>query len=239
MSTDYVVHCQHVTKRYRDKYALDGLNVSIPTGGIVGILGPNGAGKSTLFQLLMGFIQPDEGNLTVINRKPGWQTNRDIAYLPDRARWFPEQTVSEALAWASRFLPGFDMAEAEELAAMMNIERETPAGGMSRGQEARLMLLLCIARRVPLVILDEPFSGIDVISRDRIVGGLIDHIGERREQTVLISTHEIYDAESLFDYAVFLDQGRVRLAGAVEQLRAEHGSMDALFRKLYAEEILP
>lgn len=234
---EVAVNCQNVSKRYHRKTALNGLNVSIPTGGIIGILGPNGSGKSTFFQLLMNVIQPDSGDITVLNRKPGWQTNRDIAYLPDRARWFPEQTARQAFEWAHRFLPGFDVKEAELLGQMMGIERDTPAGGMSRGQEARLMLLICMARRVPLVILDEPFSGIDVISRDRIVSGLIDHIGEKRDQTILISTHEIYEAESLFDYAVFLDQGRVRLAGDVEQLRAEHGSMDTLFRKLYAEEV--
>lgn len=235
MSEDQLVNCKQVSKKYRNKYALHKLNVSIPAGGIVGILGPNGSGKSTLFQLLMNFIQPDDGEITVLNQKPSWHTNRDIAYLPDRASWFPEQTASQAFEWANRFLPGFDMREAEGLAKMMDLEEDTPAGGMSRGQEARLMLLICIARRVPLVILDEPFSGIDVISRDRIVGGLIDRIDERQQQTVLISTHEIYEAESLFDYVVFLDQGRVRLAGEVEQLRAEHGSMDTLFRKLYSE----
>lgn len=237
MSEKQAVTCRHVSKRYRDKYALHELNISIPSGGIVGILGPNGSGKSTFFQLLMNFIQPDSGEISVLNRKPNWRTNREIAYLPDRGRWFPEQTASQAFEWANRFLPGFDMKEAEALAKMMNIDEDTPAGGMSRGQEARLMLLICIARRVPLVILDEPFSGIDVISRDRIVSGLIDHIDTRQAQTVLVSTHEIYEAESLFDYVVFLDQGQVRLAGEVEQLRAEHGSMDTLFRKLYAEVV--
>lgn len=236
MNEQPVVNYQSVSKQYRKKYALSDLTVSIPSGGIVGILGPNGSGKSTFFQLLMSFIQPDDGEITVLNRKPGWQTNRDIAYLPDRARWFPEQTADQAFQWANNFLPGFDMEEAEQLAKMMHIDTDTPAGGMSRGQEARLMLLICLARRVPLIILDEPFSGIDVISRDRIVGGLIDYISERPEQTVLISTHEIYEAESLFDYVIFLDQGKVKLAGQVEQLRAQHGSMDSLFRKLYAEE---
>lgn len=237
MNKERVINCQHVSKRYRNKYALNKLDVSIPAGGIVGILGPNGSGKSTFFQLLMGFIQPDAGEITVLDKKPSWQTNRDIAYLPDRASWFPEQTVQQAFEWANTFLPGFDMKEAEQLAKMMRIDVGAPTGGLSRGQEARLMLLICIARQVPLVILDEPFSGIDVISRDRIVDGLIDYIGEREQQTVLISTHEIYEAESLFDYVIFLDQGQVVLAGEVEQLRAEHGSMDTLFRKLYAEEV--
>lgn len=236
MNKEQAVNCQHVIKRYRNKYALNKLNVSIPAGGIVGILGPNGSGKSTLFQLLMGFIQPDAGEITVLNKKPSWQTNRDIAYLPDRASWFPEQTVGQAFEWANTFLPGFNMKEAAQLAKMMHIDVDTPTGGLSRGQEARLMLLICIARRVPLIILDEPFSGIDVISRDRIVGGLIDYISGRREQTVLISTHEIYEVESLFDYVIFLDHGKVVLSGEVEQLRAEYGSMETLFRKLYAEE---
>jgi ABC-2 type transport system ATP-binding protein len=136
------------------------------------------------------------------------------------------------LQWAENFLPGFDRVEAEQLAAFMKVDLDMRVGGMSRGQEARLMLILCIARQVPLIILDEPFSGIDVVSRERIIDGLIDHMSHG-DHTVLISTHEIYEAESLFDYVVFLNEGQVVLAGEADALRGQYGSMHSIVQQLY------
>ncbi|MDF2910742.1 MAG: transporter-like protein [Sporolactobacillus laevolacticus] len=93
------------------------------------------------------------------------------------------------------------------------------------------MLILCIARNVPLVVLDEPFSGIDAASRDRIMEALIEAISEK-EQTLLISTHEIHEAEGLFDDVIFFQNGHVLLSGEAEELRREYGSIDTLSRKL-------
>jgi ABC-2 type transport system ATP-binding protein len=230
--TDAAVICTEVTKQYGQKYALQQLNLTIPSGRVVGILGPNGSGKSTLFRLLTGLTRQDRGEVTVFGKRPGWKTNRDIAYLPDRARWYPDHTVKQAFQWAENFLPGFDRVEAEQLAAFMKVDLDMRVGGMSRGQEARLMLILCIARQVPLIILDEPFSGIDVVSRERIIDGLIDHMSHG-DHTVLISTHEIYEAESLFDYVVFLNEGQVVLAGEADALRGQYGSMHSIVQQLY------
>lgn len=226
------ISCNQVVKQYGKKRALDGINVTIPLNRVVGILGPNGAGKSSLFRLIMGMIQPDSGSVKVLGQQPGWETNGDISYLPDRARWFPDHTLEQAVEWAEALWPEFDRDKAERLAQAMKIEKDVPAGGMSRGQEARLMLTLCMSRNVPLIVLDEPFSGIDVVSRERIIEGLIDHLSEGK-QTILISTHEIYETESLFDHVVFLDQGKVNVTGETEHLRRQHGSMESLFKELY------
>lgn len=226
------ISCNQVVKQYGKKRALDGINLTIPLNRVVGILGPNGAGKSSLFRLIMGMIQPDSGSVKVLGQQPGWETNGDISYLPDRARWFPDHTLEQAVEWAEALWPEFDRDKAERLAQAMKIEKDVPAGGMSRGQEARLMLTLCMSRNVPLIVLDEPFSGIDVVSRERIIEGLIDHLSEGK-QTILISTHEIYETESLFDHVVFLDQGKVNVTGETEHLRRQHGSMESLFKELY------
>lgn len=231
MSNSAIV-CQNVTKQYGAKRALSELTLEIPKGRVVGILGPNGSGKSTLFRLITGLTRAEHGSIHVLGRLPGWRTNSDIAYLPDRARWYANHTVERAFSWAEQFLPGFDRATAERLAEQMHLELDMRAGGMSRGQEARLMLILCIARDVPIIILDEPFAGIDAISRERIIAGLIDHMSGG-DRTVLISTHEIYEAEALFDYAVFLDEGRVLLAGDAEQLRSQYGAIHSIQQKLY------
>lgn len=230
--TVYAVQCDNIEKKYGSKKALQDLTVSIPEHRITAVLGPNGAGKSTFFRMLAGMVAPDQGSIKVLGSKPGWETNRQVAYLPDRARWYGHQTVRNALEWGERLLPGFNRFRAEELVSTMGLDPDLKAKGMSRGQEARLMLILCVARDVPMIILDEPFAGIDLISRERIVSTLIDNLSER-QQTVLISTHEIVETESLFDYAVFMDDGRVSMAGEVEELRMQRGSMETIYRKIF------
>lgn len=234
MSEPSIIHCREVSKQYGGKYAIQNLNLSIPKGRIVGVFGPNGSGKSTLFQLLTGLVPADGGEIEVLSGKPGWRTNSELAYLPDQADWFPEQALHQAIEWGSAFLPGFDPAEAVELARLMKVDESIPASGMSKGQKNRLMMVMCLARNVPLLMMDEPFSGIDLLSREQMINGLIDRISERQDQTVLISTHEILEMESLFDHVVFMDQGQVKLSGSADQLRSEHGSMESLYRKLYS-----
>jgi ABC-2 type transport system ATP-binding protein len=229
---DDAVLCHDVCKQYGGKIALNRLNLSIPAGRVAGILGPNGSGKSTLFRLLTGVTRQDSGEVLIHQKKPGWKVNGDIAYLPDRARWYADQTALQAFDWAEQFLPGFHRQCAIDLGHFMKLEFNIPAQALSRGQEARLMLILCISRRVPLIILDEPFSGIDAMSRERIIEALIDFMSDQ-SSTILISTHELYESEALFDYAVFLNEGRVMLAEDSEVLRSKYGSMNSTMHQLY------
>jgi len=226
------VVCEQLSKRYDGKLALQEMNITIPKGTVTGILGPNGSGKSTLFRLIMGMIQPTSGKIRVLDKVPGWQLNAEIAYLPDRASWYPHQRVSDVIAWGELHLPGFNRDLALDLLDFMKIKIDMPTSGMSKGEEARMLLTLCIAREVPLLILDEPFSGIDLTSREKIISSIIDIVSQR-EQTVLISTHEIYETEALFEYVVFLEQGSVRLEGYAEELRSKHGSIENIYRQLY------
>ncbi|MFX3617687.1 MAG: ABC transporter ATP-binding protein [Sporolactobacillus sp.] len=234
--SDSVIEANQLNKHYGDKQAIADLTLSVEQGSVTAILGANGAGKSTFFRMVTGLVAPEGGELTVLGHKPGWQTNSSIAYLPDRARWYKQYTTRESLEFGEKFLPGFNKNEALRFTELMRLPLDAPVRGMSKGQEARLMLILCICRDVPLIILDEPFSGIDGASRTAIMDGLIDAISDRH-QTLVLSTHEIAEVEGLFDKVIFLSNGRVRFAGAAEDLRSEFGSIDQLARRLSEEEL--
>lgn len=224
-----VITCTNLYKRYGQRVALAGTTFEIPRGKVVGVLGPNGSGKSTLFRVIMGLTRPDSGTVHVLGKEPGWKTNAQIAYLPDRARWYQDDTVAEALGWGTTLLPHFDVERAKFLAQEMGLDLGQRVAGMSRGMEARLMVILCLARHVPLMILDEPLSGIDVVSRERITEALIAWASEE-DATILFSTHEIVETESLFDHAIFLQRGKVIQHGDTDMLRREYGSMRDILR---------
>ena len=226
------IEADRLNKSYGKKQAIKRLSAVVPQHSITAVLGPNGAGKSTFMRMIAGQAAPDDGRLTVLGRTAGRDVSRKVAYLPDRARWYAHHTVVQAAQWCERLQTGFDRERARELFDSFGLDAGMKVSGMSKGQEARLMLALCLAREAPLLVLDEPFSGIDMISREKIVGALIDAFGERM-QTVLISTHEIAETESLFDRAIFMDQGTVVLEGEAERLRAERGSLQQVYRQLF------
>jgi ABC-2 type transport system ATP-binding protein len=226
------VNLESVTKTYGSQIALDSLTLGLPEGQVTGVLGPNGAGKSTLLKVIVGLVKPDAGSITVLGSKPGWQINEQIAFLSDQCRWYGSHTVRQAIDYASAVFPHFNGERAEYLAKFMKLDYQASVKTLSRGQEARLKLIMCLARDVQLLLLDEPFSGIDLVSREKIIQGLIESFADR-QQTIVISTHEIQEAESLFDQVVFIDQGRVVLSGNAETLRQERGSLESIYRGLF------
>lgn len=115
---------------------------------------------------------------------------------------------------------------------IMDLDLAVQVSTLSKGQEARLHIILCLARRVKLVLLDEPFSGIDLLSRERIIQLIINSMIDQ-PQTILISTHEIHETEGLFDHVVFLNKGRLVLEGDAEALRQEKGSIESIYRGVF------
>lgn len=226
------IEIKYLNKFYGSKVALDDLYVTFPDGQITGLLGPNGAGKSTLFKAIVGLVKPQCGNILVFGQHPHWKLNAEIAYLPDRAKWYKTHTIKQALTYALNVLPGFDLPRALELVDLMKLELDDQVSTLSKGQEARLHIILCLARKVKLVLLDEPFSGIDLLSREQIIQTIIDSM-INQPQTILISTHEIHEAESLFDHVVFLNKGQLVLEGNAEVLRQEKGSIESIYRGLF------
>lgn len=220
-------------KEYDGKWALAGLDLHLEQGRILGLLGPNGSGKSTLLKIIAGLVKPTRGEVKLAGRVPGRQTKSDIAYLPETDCLYREMTVRGTVQYVSTFYDDWDSEKAKELLGFMELDGRTPVTTLSRGMRARLKLVLALSRRAPLMLLDEPLSGIDPKSRSRIVRAIV---GEYRPEqgSVIVSTHEVIQAEGAFDDVVFLERGRVKLAGNAEDLRSQHGkSLEALFEEVY------
>ncbi|MDN5347917.1 MAG: type transport system ATP-binding protein [Clostridia bacterium] len=227
-----VVEAVNLSKRYGRTWALRGVNLVIEEGMVVGLLGPNGSGKSTFLRLLAGLSHPSGGEVKVLGERPGLATKKQVAFVPEIDHLYRWMRVRDTLDFQAGFYADFDPARGEELLTFMNLDPGARVYNLSKGQRARLKLMLALARQARLVLLDEPFSGIDPPSRERILQGIL--MAYRQDRTVIISTHLVGEVEKLFDQVVFLSQGEVFLAGEAESLRAERGkSIDEIFREEY------
>lgn len=221
-------------KKYPGTEALKGIDLTLPTGEIWGLLGPNGSGKSTLLKCVVGLLQADRGTIEIFGKKPSRLTKAQIAFVPEIDNLYRWMTVQEAIDFISTFYDDWEPQRVPELLDFMRLDPEKKVSSLSKGMRARLKLILTLARTAPLVLLDEPFSGIDPSSRDRIVEGIVREF-KSEEQTMIISTHAVGDTEQLFDSVVFLDEGTVNLQGNAEDLRVRYGkSINDLFKEVFA-----
>lgn len=226
------IEVRALCKRYGRTWALRGIDFRLEEGMVLGLLGPNGSGKSTLLRILAGVGRPTSGEVRVLGQAPGRATKARVAFVPEVEHIYRWMRVADALKFQEGFFADFRPARALELLEFMGLDQAAPVGSLSRGQRARLKLVLALARDARLVLLDEPFAGIDPPSRERILQGLLR--AYREDRTMVIATHVVGEAEKLFDRVVFLSRGEVFLSGEAEELRQRHGkSIEQIFREGY------
>ncbi|HEY8417724.1 MAG TPA: ABC transporter ATP-binding protein [Limnochordales bacterium] len=223
-----------VTKRFGRVRALDELSVTIREGTILGLLGPNGSGKSTMLKLIAGLYRPDAGAVTIDGEAPSPRTKAKVAYLPEIDHLYGWMTVRQILDYVSSFYADWDKAREAELLKFMGLDGAARVSRLSKGMRARLKIVVAMSRNAPLILLDEPLSGIDPPSRSRVLSAIVSEFREDK-QTVVMSTHDVAESENLFADVLFLKAGKVALMGDAEQLREERGkSIRDLFEEVYA-----
>lgn len=222
----------NVTKKYRRIDALHNFSVSAQSGRVLGLLGANGAGKSTLLRLVAGIAHPSHGQVRVFGQPVGQATLASVAYSPEEDHLYPHLTVAETIRFFAGVFPGFAPTTAMHLNEMLQVPVDSRIGHLSRGMRGRIKLALAFARQAPLVLLDEPFAGIDVASRARITEALLQY--ERPEgTTVVLSTHQVGEVELLLDDVMIISHGEVVYNGEAEALRASRGkSVEAVLREV-------
>ena len=229
-----LVEIRNLTKVYEKKRtALDGLNLVIPRGKIVGLLGPNGSGKTTLIKILNGLLVPTGGQVLINGLAPGAQTKARISYLPERTYFQNSMRVKELLEYFADFYEDFRMERAREMLLSLHINENDRIKTLSKGTREKVQLILVMSRDADLYVLDEPIAGVDPAARDYIIKTIIKNYTEKA--TVLLSTHLISDIENILDEVIFIREGRLLLQTTVEEIREVKGkSVDSYFREVFA-----
>lgn len=216
-----MIEFDHVSKRFGSVQALDQVNLQFGPGKVIGLFGPNGAGKSTTMKMIAGLNQPDKGHILVDGLNPR-QSRDKVAFLPEIDYLYGWWTLKQAAGFIRSFYSDWDQESYLQLLGSLNLQEDMKIGKISKGQRAKCKLLLTVSRHAPYLLLDEPLSGIDLLTREMIIDTLSRNI-RSSEQTIIISTHEIDDVENLVDEVFFIDQGRIIVSGATEDLKIARG----------------
>ena len=215
------IEARGLRKTYGSTVALDGIDLRVEEGRILGLIGPNGAGKTTALNAILG-LTPYQGDLTVLGRNP-WtereQLMRDVCFIADVAvlpRWIK---VTQALDYVEGVHPRFDRAKAEGFLAKTTIKRNSRVRELSKGMVAQLHLALVMAIDARLLVLDEPTLGLDILYRKQFYDSLLNDYFDR-SRTILVTTHQVEEIQDVLTDLMFIDRGRIVLSYSMEELES-------------------
>ena len=227
-----LLRCVNLTKKYANVTALDGVNLTVESGKIIGLLGPNGSGKTTLIKLANDLLKPTMGEIFVCGEKPGVLSKSRVAYLPDNNFLNNWMTIEQIVNYFCDFYSDFRRDLAYSMLEKLGINPSVKLKTLSKGNKEKVSLILVMSRNASLYILDEPIAGVDPATRDYIISTIINNYNP--ESSVIISTHLISDIEQVLDEVIFINRGHVVLQKSVDEIREENGmSVDALFREVF------
>ncbi len=218
----YAVEGRGLVKRFGSFHAVDGIDIAVPPGSIYGILGPNGAGKTTLLRTLLGIIDPDAGARTLLGEDAPLKAARRVGYLPEERGLYPAMKAAEAIAFMGA-LRGLKLAEGRKRARVLLEEHglgasaDKPIRTLSKGMAQTVQLLGTIVHGPRLIVLDEPFSGLDAINQGKLE--LLIRAQAADGVTILFSTHVIAHAERLCERIAIVARGKIRFEGSVSEAR--------------------
>lgn len=230
--SDIILEARDLTKSYGPKTALNGLNLTLEKGKIIGLLGPNGSCKSTFIKLCNGILQPTKGEILIGGHEVGVETKKIVSYLPERTYLDDNMSPVQMINFFSDFYEDFDADKAFDMLSSLKVNPKDKMKTMSKGTKEKVQLILVMSRQAKLYMLDEPIGGVDPAARDYILRTIISNYNP--EASVIISTHLITDIEQVLDEVIFIQNGDLKLHKTVDEIRSIEGkSVDALFREVF------
>jgi ABC-2 type transport system ATP-binding protein len=219
--SDSVLIFENVVRRFGRNVALDGVDLEVRPGSIVGLIGRNGAGKTTSLRLAHGLLHPDKGRIRLLGFDPtsdGLKVRSRVSLLSEEASLYPWMRIGQIMELASALHPSWDQGQADALLKKLELDPEARIKTLSRGTRAKVALLLSAACRPDLMLLDDPTAGLDPLVRREILEGILGAVSEEGG-AVLYASHLVQDIERVADRIAVLDNGRLVLEGSLEEIK--------------------
>jgi ABC-2 type transport system ATP-binding protein len=227
----YAIETQHLSRHFGRTEAVHDLTLNVPTGSIFALVGPNGAGKTTTIKTLMNLWQPTSGSARVLGRDSrslGPATLQRIGYVSENQELHEWMTVTQLMAYCAPFYPGWDAGFATALGRQLAVPLDKPLKSCSRGTRMKAALLVSLAYRPELLIMDEPFGGLDALVREEFSTGILEAVGGDRPWTVFVSSHDIDEVERLADWVGTINEGRLVFAEPVASVMARFQQVEVM-----------
>jgi len=230
---DAVITVSNLVKRFgKQEPAVNDLSLTVPPGTVYGLIGRNGAGKTTALRILMGLLRPDRGAAHVLGY-PLWDApasvKERVTYVSQEQQLYGGMTVSQLSAYLAHFYTRWDNAYLHQLAERFQLPVDQPVFSLSGGQRRQVAILLALAPRPDVVLMDEPAAGLDPIARRQLIEELVDCLSDRPEMTVILSTHIIADIERLAEHVGIMDKGRLVASSRLDDLQARTRRVQVIF----------
>jgi ABC-2 type transport system ATP-binding protein len=231
-----VISMRGVVKRFGNKTVLDGVDLEIPAGTVVGLLGTNGSGKTTLLKCLVGLLRPQAGECAILG-EGSWDLSSAVkarvGYVPQTIKLFPWMTVADLIRYTAAFYPNWNDSLAQKLSGELELPQRDRVGKLSVGQLQRLAILTAISHEPDVLIFDEPAASLDPMARRKFLQ-LIIELAEPEKRTVLFSTHITSDLERVADRVAVLKDGRISYFGLLEDLKEQtHLNLEDAFLEMH------
>ncbi|GKX68109.1 ABC transporter ATP-binding protein [Inconstantimicrobium mannanitabidum] len=228
-----MIEVKNVVKKYKKLKALDEASFTIKEGRVTCLLGINGVGKSTILKAIMGLIPINSGEILIDGYKLSPKVYNKLGFIPDISVYYPTMTIEESFNYMNIFYDNWDMDKAYRMLEYFKLTKERKIAELSKGNMARVKIIMGYCQKSKYLLMDEPFSGMDFFTREDFISAMTGEFSEEG-QAIIISTHEIGEIENLADDVILLEDGRVVKQFSAEEIREEEGkSIMDVMREVY------